>query len=187
MNGDLVPIIAGGIFCGIGALLIGSLLGFLVQRVRVMHSMGRTLGRVVAIETLSATAGKQTLAHAADVPPPDPRAQRYYRSVVEYAVDGKSYQVQGAYATQRSTTTTTIGGNRTTFETVTAPLDEDTGQTVAVGYSRSNPAEAYVINTGRDLQVAVMQIFFGMMFMIIGLLAFYVNGNLAWIGPDWHR
>ena len=62
MNGGLFPFVAGCIFFGTGALLIGSLLGFLVRRLRVLLSMGRIVGRVVALETLSSTAGKQTLA-----------------------------------------------------------------------------------------------------------------------------
>jgi hypothetical protein len=33
--------------------------------------------------------------------------------------------------------------------------------------------------------VFALQTFCGLTSMILRLLAFYVNGNLAWLGPDW--
>jgi hypothetical protein len=36
-----------------------------------------------------------------------------------------------------------------------------------------------------DETVFALQIFCGLMSMVVGLLAFYMNGNLAWLGPDW--
>ncbi|HEV2042458.1 MAG TPA: hypothetical protein VGT81_20855 [Casimicrobiaceae bacterium] len=38
-----------------------------------------------------------------------------------------------------------------------------------------------------DETVFALQIFCGLMSMVVGLLAFYMNGNLAWLGPDWHH
>ncbi len=36
-------------------------------------------------------------------------------------------------------------------------------------------------------QGTVTQTFIGLMCVVVGLLIFFFNGNLAWIGPDWHR
>jgi Protein of unknown function (DUF3592) len=88
---------------------------------------------------------------------------------------------------QLSATRTTYVGDMASSEIQTCPLRYDTGQTVSVGYDRTNPANAIVIDRTHELTVIALQIFCGLMSMIVGLLAFYMNGNLAWLGPDWQR
>ena len=77
---------------------------------------------------------------------------------------------------------------RTTFavrEFTVDPLPDDTGQTVSIRYDPAAPANAIVVDRQRELTVFALQMFCGLVSMILGLLAFYVNGNLAWLGPDW--
>ena len=184
MNGDTFPFVAGCIFFGLGALLILSLLQYLWQR---MRWRGRVTGSIVAIDTVSAAEGTHAIAKAADAPAADPGSQRYYRPVVAYRVDGQQYQVQGPYSMQTSTTRTSFVGGVASSEIRTGPLQYDIGQTVSVGYDRSNPANAIVIDRTRELTVIALQIFCGLMSMVLGLLAFYMNGNLAWLGPEWQH
>lgn len=185
MDGGTFPFVAGCIFSGFGVLLIGSLLQSLLQRTRWR---GRATGSIVAIDTVSGAEAPRAIAKLADDVADDAAAlRRRYRPVVAYAVDGRQYQVKGPYATRSSTTRTTIGGGTTTSEVRIDPLSYDTGQSMSVGYDRSNPANAVVIDVRRELTVAAAQIFCGAMSMVLGLLAFYWNGNLAWLGPDWHR
>jgi Protein of unknown function (DUF3592) len=183
MNGDTFPFVAGCIFFGLGALLILSLLQYLWQR---MRWRGRATGSIVAIDTVSAAEGTQAIAKAADAPAPDPASPRCYRPVVAYTVDGQQYQVQGPYSRQPSTTRTTFVGGVASSEIRSGRLQYDTGQTESVGYDRSNPAHAIVIDRTRELTVIALPIFCGLMSMVLGLLAFYMNGNLAWLGPEWH-
>jgi hypothetical protein len=58
---------------------------------------------------------------------------------------------------------------------------------MSVAYARTNPAYAIVIDRTRDLTVFALQIFCGLMSIAVGLLAFYANGNLAWVGPAWQH
>jgi Protein of unknown function (DUF3592) len=185
MDGGTFPFVAGCIFSGFGVLLIGSLLQSLWQRTRWR---GRATGSIVAIDTVSGAEAPRTIARLADDVPDDAAAlQRRYRPVVAYAVGGRQYQVNGPYAPRSSTTRTTIGGGTATSEVRIDRLSYDTGQSMSVGYERTNPSNAIVIDVRRELMVAAAQIFCGVMCMVLGLLAFYWNGNLAWLGPDWHR
>jgi uncharacterized protein DUF3592 len=184
MNGETFPFVAGCIFFGLGALLILSLLQYLWQR---MRWRGRAMGSIVAIDTVSAAEGMHAIAKAADAPAADHASPRYYCPLVAYTVDGQRYQVRGPYSTQPSTTRTSFGGDLASSEIRTGPLQYDTGQTVSVGYDRSNPANAIVIDRTRELTVIALQIFCGLMSMVLGLLAFYMNGNLAWLGPQWQH
>ena len=184
MSGDTFPFVAGCIFFGLGALLILSLLQYLWQRTRWR---GRATGTIVAIETASAAEGPRTIAKAADASAAELASPRHYRPVVAYTVDDQQYQVRGPYSMRTSETRTTFVGDTATSETRTGPLRYDTGQPVSVGYDPKNPANAIVIDRRRDLTVFALQIFCGLMSMVVGLLAFYMNGNLAWLGPDWHH
>jgi hypothetical protein len=185
MNGDTFPFVAGCIFVGFGGLLILSLLQYLWQRTRWR---GRATGSIIAIETVSAAEAPQSIAKLADAPADDAAAaQRYYRPVVAYSVDGQQYRVQGPYALRSSTTRTTYVGDTATSEIQIDRLPYDTGQSMSVGYDRTNPANAIVIDRRRELTVIALQIFCGGMSMVLGLLAFYWNGNLAWLGQEWHN
>ncbi len=88
---------------------------------------------------------------------------------------------------QPSVARTTFVGDTATSEVDTGPLRYAIKQTVSVGYDRTNPANAIVIDRTRELTVIALQIFCGLMSMILGLMAFYMNDNLAWLGPDWHH
>jgi hypothetical protein len=184
MSGDTFPFVAGCIFFGLGALLILSLLQYLWQRTRWR---GRATGTVVAIDTVAVAEDPRTIAKAADAPAAELASPRHYRPVVAYTVDGQPYQVRGPYSMRPSETRTTFVGDAATTETRTGPLRYDTGQTVSVGYDPKDPANAIVIDRRRELTVFALQIFCGLMSMVLGLLAFYMNGNLAWLGPDWHH
>jgi hypothetical protein len=63
------------------------------------------------------------------------------------------------------------------------PLAFEPGQTVLVAYDAANPADAVVADTGYSLQLFLNQTFIGLMFIVIALLIFLFNGNLAWLGP----
>jgi hypothetical protein len=67
------------------------------------------------------------------------------------------------------------------------PLPCSIGQKVSLRYDLAAPANAIVIDRTRELTVFALQIFCGLMSMILGLLVLYANGNLAWLGPDWHH
>ena len=182
MDGGTFPFVAGCIFFGIGALLILSLLQYLWQRPRLR---GRVTGTIVSIETLSAAERPGAVSASADTPETNPAANRYYRPVVAYTVEGHQYQVQGAYSMRPSTTQITSVGGVAKTEIRIDPLPYDTGQTVSIRYDPAAPASAIVVDRPRELTVFALQIFCGLMSMILGLLAFYLNGNLAWLGPDW--
>jgi len=182
MDGATFPFVAGCIFFGVGALLILSLLQYLVQRTRWR---GRAIGTIVSIERLSAAEGQGTVSASADAAEINPAARGYYRPVVAYTVEGHPYQVQGPYSMRSSTTQITSVGDTATTQIRVDPLPYDTGQTVSIRYDPAVPANAIVVDRQRELTVFALQIFCGLMSMIIGLLAFYVNGNLAWLGPDW--
>jgi hypothetical protein len=182
MDGATLPLVAGCIFFGVGALLILSLLQYLFQRTRWR---GRAVGTVVSIETLSAAEGQGTASASADTAETNPAPGRYYRPVVAYTVEGHPYQVQGAYSMRPSTTQITSVGDLATTEIRIDPLPYDAGQTVSIRYDPAAPANAIVIDRQRELTVFSLQMFCGLMSMILGLLAFYVNGNLAWLGPNW--
>jgi Protein of unknown function (DUF3592) len=184
MSGDTFPFVAGCIFFGIGALLILSLVQYLFQRTRWR---GRATGTIVSIETVSATEDPRTVSASADAAQANPASQPYYRPVVSYTVEGHRYDVQGAYSMRSSTTQTTYVGGVATTEIRTGPLPYDTGQTVSVRYDPAVPANAIVIDRTRELTVIALQIFCGLMSMVLGLLAFHANGNLAWLGPEWHH
>jgi Protein of unknown function (DUF3592) len=185
MDPGTFPFVIGCFFFGAGALVTLSLVQYLWQRTRWS---GRTMGSVVAIDTVSADEAPRSIASVADGVADDAAAsRRFYRPVVAYSVDGQQYQVKGSYATRDSTTTTTSVGGTTRSEIRIDPLPYDTGRSMKVGYDRVDPGNAIVIDVRRDLMLFALQSFFGMMFMIIGLLAFYWNGNLAWLGPDWHH
>ena len=181
MDGATFPFVAGCIFFGAGALLILSLIQYLFQRTRWR---GRAIGTIVSIETLSAE-GQGTVSASADAAETNPALKRYYRPVVAYTVEGHPYQVQGAYSMRPSTTQITSVGDTATTQIRIDPLPYDTGQTVSIRYDPAAPANAIVVDRQRELTVFALQIFCGLMSMILGLLAFYVNGNLAWLGPDW--
>jgi hypothetical protein len=182
MDGGMFPFVAGCIFFSVGALLILSLIQYLFQRTRWR---GRAVGTIVSIETLSAAEGQRTVGASADVAEINPAPKRYYRPVVAYTVEGHPYQVQGAHSMRPSTTQITSVGDTATTQIRIDPLPYHTGQTVSIRYDPAAPANAIVADRQRDLTVFALQIFCGLMSMILGLLAFYVNGNLAWLGPDW--
>lgn len=184
MDGATFPFIAGCIFFSIGALLILSLFQYLWQRAR---SGGRAVGTIVAIETIDGADDSRALVAAAEAAGTASAAQRYYRPLVRYIVDGREYQVRGSYSMRPMTITTTSVGDAATSEVRIGPLDHDVGQRIGVRYDRANPANALVVDQRRELTVIALQIFCGLMSMILGLLAFYANGNLAWLGPEWHR
>jgi uncharacterized protein DUF3592 len=179
MEGATFPLVAGCIFFGVGALLILSLFQYLFQRTRWR---GRALGTIVPSETLSAAEGQGTVSASADVAETNPAPRRYYRPVVAYTVEGHVYQVQGAYSMRPSTTQITSVGDIATTQVRIDPLPYDTGQPVSIRYDPAAPANAIVVDRQRELTVFALQMFCGLMSMILGLLAFYVNGNLAWLG-----
>jgi hypothetical protein len=95
MDGATVPFVAGCIFFGVGALLILSLIQYLVQRTRWC---GRAVDTNVSIETLSAAQGKGKVSASADAAETNPAINRHYRPVVADTVEGHLYQVQGAFS-----------------------------------------------------------------------------------------
>jgi hypothetical protein len=184
MDGVTFPFVAGCIFFGVGALLILSLLQYAWQR-RGMP--GRATGSIVAIDISSAAEGRQTIARAADAPASNAASQRFYRVVVAYEVDGQQFEVRGPFSMQPSTTRTTYAGAAGTSKTEFGPLRYDVGDKMSVAYDRTNPAHAIVMDRTRDWTVFALQIFCGLMSIAVGLLAFYANGNLAWVGPAWQH
>jgi Protein of unknown function (DUF3592) len=183
MNGATFPFVAGCIFFGMGAMLILSLLQYVFQRTRWR---GRATGTIVSIETLSAERHNAVSA-TSDPPRTNPSVECHYRPVVAYTVGGHPYQVQGAYSMRSSTTAITSVGGVATTEIRIDPLPYATGQTVSIRYDIAAPANAIVVDRRRELTVFALQIFCGLMSMILGLLVFYMNGNLAWLGPDWYH
>jgi hypothetical protein len=96
--------------------------------------------------------------------------------LLAYTVEGHPYQVQGAHSMRPSTTQITSVGDAATTPIRIDPLPHGTGKTVSIRCDPAAPANAIVVDR---------QIFCGLMSMIPGLLAFHVNGNLAWLGPAW--
>jgi hypothetical protein len=182
MDGATVPFVAGCIFFGVGALLILNLIQYLFQRTRWR---GWAVGTIVSIETLSAAEAKGTVSASAYAAKTNPAINRHYRPVVAYTVGGHPYQVPGAYSMRPSTTQISSVGDTATTRIRIDPLPYDTGQTVSIRYDPAAPANAIVVDRQRELTVFALPMFCGLMSMILGLLAFYVNGNLAWLGPDW--
>jgi hypothetical protein len=105
--------------------------------------------------------------------------------VVAYPVEGRPYRVRGAYSMRPSTTQITSVGDAAMTQIRIDRLPYRTGRTVSIRYDPAAPANAIVVDRQRELTVVALQIFCGLMSMILGLLAFSVNGNLAWLGPDW--
>jgi hypothetical protein len=136
---------------------------------------------------LAGAGGPEIVGASADAPEVNPATHRYYRSIVAYTVDAHEYQIQGAYSMRPSTTQITEVGGVVTTEMRIDPLPYSTGQKVSLRYDPAAPANAIVIDRTRELTVFALQIFCGLMSMILGLLVLYANGNLAWLGPEWHH
>jgi hypothetical protein len=98
-------------------------------------------------------------------------------------VGERTYEVAGGYLIQESRTRATVRGNRFThYETRSMPPRYQVGQTLQVAFDPGNPAHAEVVDPRREMQVVLLQAFFGVLFMLVGLGAFWLNGNLAWLG-----
>ncbi len=183
MNGSLLLLFVGWIFFGFGAVAILSLLQYLGQRGRWR---GRAEGTITSIETTAGAVDPRRF-RTDRTEPLDPTASQYYRPVLHYEVDGKSYEVRGAYIARDRTTHIERSGDRGTVATELGPIPFVDGQKVPVAYNKSHPADAQVVDRQRELVLFPLQIFIGLICMALGLLVFYGNGNLAWLGPDWHR
>ena len=80
-------------------------------------------------------------------------------------------------------------GGQGTVTTTVAPLAFDPGSTVPVAYNLSDPRDATLRGTGQTIyliEVFSIQTFIGIICIAVGLGIFLFNGNLAWLGPDWH-
>jgi len=182
MQGEVVPFIAGCLFLAFGVLAVQGVVGTLWRSRRFR---GRADGKLVALE---APDGRK-YAKAADVPT-GPNAPLSFRQVVDFSICGTTYQARGPFLMREVTKTFSDAGGQGTVTTSVAPLEFEPGSTVAVAYNPADPRDAMLrsgTNAAYWLELFSIQTFIGLMCVLVGLLIFFFNGNLAWIGPDWHR
>src|SRR5438046_8153336 len=171
MQGDKVGFVFAWIFFGLGILTLGSLLQWAIAR-RLRG--GRTQGEVIEIQMMPGVQGNDIAPHI------------YYRPLVRYTVDGRNYEVAGGYLIQESRTKATVrGSDLTQYETKTMPPRYQVGQPMPVAFDPDDPGRAEVVDRRREVQVILLQTFFGVLFALVGLATFWLNGNLAWLG--WAR
>jgi len=182
MQGEIVPFIAGCLFLAFGVLAVQGVVGTLWRSRRFR---GRADGKLVALE---APDGRK-YAKAADVPT-GPNASLSFRHVVDFSIGGTTYQARGPFLMREVTKTFSHAGGQGTVTTSVAPLEFEPGSTVDVAYNPADPRDAMLrsgTNAAYWLELFSIQTFIGLMCVVVGLLIFFFNGNLAWIGPDWHR
>ena len=103
--------------------------------------------------------------------------------------DGKTYQARGPFLMREVTKVFAHAGGQDTVTTSVAPLAFEPGVTVPVAYNLSDPRDATLRGTGQTIyviEVFSIQTFIGIICIVVGLGIFFFNGNLAWLGPDWH-
>ena len=182
MQGEIVPFVAGCLFLGFGLLAMQGVVGTLWRSRRFR---GRADGKLVALETVD---GK-TYRSAAEVPT-GPTAPFSFRQVVEFSVGGATYQARGLFLMREVTKEASYSGGQGTVTTSVAPLDFEPGATVPVAYNPADPRDAMLRGSSDAtywLELFSIQTFIGFMCVVVGLLIFFFNGNLGWLGPDWHR
>jgi hypothetical protein len=116
-----------------------------------------------------------------------PTAPLSFRPVVEFSLGGRKYTTRGPFQMREVTKETSFAAGQGTVTTTVGPLAFVPGQTLLVAYDPADPADAAVAATGYWLQLFSIQTFIGLMCIVIALLIFLCNGNLAWLGPDWRR
>lgn len=182
MQGGIIPFVAGCLFLGFGLLAVQGVVGTLWRSRRFR---GHADGKLVALETLDG----RKYAKAADVPT-GPDAPLSFRQVVDFSVGGTTYQARGAFLMREVTKVFSHAGGQGTVTTSVAPLEFEPGSTVPVAYNPSDPRDASLRGGGNAtywLELFSIQTFIGLICIVVGLLIFFFNGNLAWLGPDWHR
>ncbi len=118
-----------------------------------------------------------------------PNAPLSFRQVVDFSIGGKTYQARGPFLMREVTKVFSHAGGQGSVTTTVAPLEFDPGSTVPVAYNLSDPRDATLRGTGQTIylvEVFSIQTFIGIICIAVGLGIFFFNGNLAWLGPDWH-
>ena len=177
--GEVVPFVAGCLFLLFGILAVQGVVAALWRKRRFR---GRASGRLVALETLDG----QSFRDAADVPV-GPTAPLSFRPVVEFSLDGTTHTVRGPFVMREVTKEYAYSGGQGTVTTTVEPLAFVPGQSVSIAYNPADPGDAIVGGIGDEWQLFSVQTFIGLMCIVVALLIFLFNGNLAWLGPDWRR
>jgi hypothetical protein len=181
MQGEIVPFVAGCLFLGFGLL---AMQGVAAALWRSRRFRGRADGTLVALETPDGRCYRG----AADVPT-GPTAPLSFRHVVEFSLGGATYQARGPFLMREVTKEISYGGGQGTVTTTVAPLDFGSCATVPVAYNPADPRDATLRGSGDagyHLELFSIQTFIGFMCVVVGLLIFFFNGNLGWLGSDWH-
>ena len=178
MQGESGPFIVGCIFLFFGVLAVLGVLGALWRSRRFR---GRADGTLIALETPDG----RTFRKPADVPV-GPTAPLSFRPIVTFSLAGKSYTVRGPFLMREVTKEISSSGEKGAVTTTVGPMDFEPGQTVPVAYNPSDPNDATLRRGGLELEPFAIQVFMGFMCIVVALLIFLFNGNLAWLGPDWH-
>jgi len=181
MQGGAIPFVAGCLFLAFGLLAMQGVVGTLWRSRRFR---GRADGKLVALETLDG----RRYSKAGDVPT-GPNEPLSFRQIVDFSADGKTYQARGPFLMREVTKVFAHAGGQGTVTTTVAPLAFEPGSTVPVAYDLSDPRDATLRGTGQTIyliEVFSIQTFIGIICIAVGLGIFFFNGNLAWLGPDWH-
>jgi hypothetical protein len=181
MQGGIIVFLAGCAFVAFGLLAMQGVAGMLW---RARRFRGRADGTLIALETPDGRSFRSPV----DVPG-GPAAPLSFRQVAEFAVSGTTYQARGPFLMREVTKEIAYGGGHGTASTTVAPLDFQPGATVPVIYNRSDPRDAMLRGPTQAsywLELFSIQTFIGFMCVVVGLIIFFFNGNLAWLGSDWH-
>jgi hypothetical protein len=179
VKGEIIPLVAAWLFLVFGLLAVQGVLRALW---RTRRFRGRATGTLIALETPDG----QSFRQAADIPV-GPTAPLSFRPVAEFSLGGRKYTARGPFQMREVTKEISHAAGQGTLTTTVGPLALVPGQTLLVAYDPAEPADALVAATGYWLQLLSIQTFIGLMCIVIALLIFLFNGNLAWLGPDWHR
>lgn len=127
----------------------------------------RADGKLIALETPDGRSSR----NPADVPS-GPGAPLSFRQVAEFSAGGATYQARGPFLMREVTKEIAYGGGQSTVTTTVDPRDA----------MLRGPSQA-----SYWLESFSIQSFIGFMCVVVGLIIFFFNGNLAWIGADWRR
>jgi hypothetical protein len=181
MQGGIIPFVASCFFLGFGLLAVQGVVGTLWRSRRFR---GRAEGTLVALETVDG----RRYTKAVDVPT-GPTAPLSFRQVVRFSLAGTAYEARGPFMMREFTRETSYADGHGTVTTSVAPLEFEPGATVTVAYNPGDPRDATLRGTGQTVYLVEafsIQTFIGIICIAVGLGIFFFNGNLAWLGADWH-
>lgn len=180
MQGGTVVFLAGCAFVAFGLLAMQGVASAL-WRGRRFH--GRADGKLIALETPDG----RSFRNPADVSS-GPGAPLSFRQVAEFSAGGATYQARGPFLMRNVTKEIVYGGGQGTVTTTVAPLNFQPGATLPVVYNRADPRDAMLRGPSQAsywFELFSIQTFIGFMCVVVGLIIFFFNGNLAWLGADW--